>query len=1027
MKMVVTQPQAVERRIGALRLGYIPVSHLMAAFGHTRGPGAHTPADPRAVFVAQLLKYRCAEERTFDALTGLAKVGRTRRSSCRGPFVWRCCQQGISVVTQKRKLIEVSLPLEAINRESAREKSIRHGHPSTLHLWWARRPLAAARAVLFAQLVDDPSSHPDRFPTQEDQRVERERLHGIIERLVVWENIRDERLLAEAHAEIMASTNNNPPPILDPFAGGGTIPLEAQRLGLEAHASDLNPVAVLINKALIEIPPKFRDRQPVHPSLKDGLVSYARAQGLAADIRAYGEWMRDEAVKRIGQHYPTATLPDGSTARVIAWIWARTVTCPNPACGIEMPLVRSWWLGKKKGKEAYAVPAVVGDPTHTSGLRVKFEIGHDPAGPPTSGTMDKGATCVACKSPVSLSEIREFARARGLGAMLMAVVAEGKRRRVYLPPTVDHVVAAETHAPADVPTQLVPTPNHDVDRLPMYGMPRWCDAFTNRQLLALTTFSDLVMEAHERVLADALAAGLPEGERLEAGGADAAAYADAVATYLGLAMSRMTDMANALVTWSPGADQATHLFGRQAVPMVWDFAETSPLSASAGGGFVVSLKSLIKVVDVYGDLPGTAQQGDARAAMLPGALLSTDPPYYDNVGYSDLSDFFYVWLRRTLRNLYPNLLGTLLVPKADELVANPYRHDGPEGAKRFFEEGFRQVFAQARQTALPDFPIAVYYAFKQSEGSSDSISSSGWETLLDGMIRSGWSISATWPVRGERSARKIAAGTNALASCIVLSLRSRHDDAPTTDRRGFISALRDELPDALRRLQQGAIAPVDLPQAAIGPGMTVFSRYAGVVEPDGSPMTVRSALERINEILDEVLSEQEQDFDSTTRFALAWYRQHGYDTGLFGDADNLARARNAAVDTMEREGTLTARAGKVALLRPTQLPAAYDVVLEDHTSAWEALHHLLRVLDADGVSAAGAFLADATSRADGAIDGDLVKELAHLLFRVAEDNGWTKDALAFNTIVTSWPDILDASRAAPTPSDSQTAFDFDEK
>lgn len=926
----------------------------------------------------------------------------------------------------RRKLIEVALPLEAINRESAREKSIRHGHPSTLHLWWARRPLAAARAVLFAQLVDDPSSHPDRFPTEEDQRVERARLHGILERLVPWESTRDKRILEEARQEILKSTDGNPPPILDPFAGGGTIPLEAQRLGLEAHASDLNPVAVLINKALIEIPPKFAGRPPVHPDLQEELVGWQRAQGLAADVRAYGEWMRDEAQRRIGHLYPKADLPDGSKATVIAWIWARTITCPNPACGIEMPLVRSWWLGKKKGKEAYVVPSVVGDPTHSSKLRVQFDISRDKTNAPATasdGTVGRtGATCVACQGAVSLEYVRATSRNVGLGSQLMAVVAEGARQRIYLPPSPTHEAAAEVPPASDVPPgELFDWPGRiNVYR---YGLTRFSDLFTPRQLTALTTFSDLVMEARERVLADALAAGLPEGERLEAGGTGAAAYADAIATYLGMGVSRMTDIANALCRWENTKEQVRNLFGRQAIPMLWDFAEAPPFGKAAGA-FTVSLGNLIKVITAAGPVPGTVSQADAASRPATGLLISTDPPYYDNIGYSDLSDFFYVWLRRSLRSVHPALLGTMLVPKAEELVANPYRHNGKECAKQFFEQGFRDVFRRARETALTDYPITVYYAFKQSETTDAGESSSGWQTLLDGMINGGWSITATWPLRSELSNRMIASGTNALASSIVLALRPRPEDAPTTDRRGFIAALQAELPDALRKLQQGAIAPVDLPQAAIGPGMTVFSRYSAVLEPDGSQMTVRSALERINEILDQVLAEQETDFDATTRFALAWYRQHGYGTGKYGDADNLARARNTAVDALERYGILSSRAGAVALHSPSQLDTAYDVVADAKVSTWEVLHHLLRVLDADGISGAGGFLAQALSRTDGAVEGDLLKELAHLLFRVAEQHGWTKDAIAFNSLVTSWPDITAGVEARPAS--TQDAFTFEE-
>lgn len=922
----------------------------------------------------------------------------------------------------KRKLIEVALPLEAINKESAREKSIRHGHPSTLHLWWARRPLAAARAVLFAQLVDDPSSNPEEFPTEELQRKERDRLHKLIERLVVWENIRDEKLLAEAHAEILKSTGGNPPPILDPFAGGGTIPLEAQRLGLEAHASDLNPVAVLINKALIEIPPKFRDLPPAFPGLAESEIrSWKGAEGLAADVRAYGAWMRDEAEKRIGHLYPKAALPDGSKATVIAWIWARTVTCPNPACRIAMPLVRSWWLGKKKGKEAYVVPSVVDG-------KVSFSIGHDPKTAPTTetdGTVGRtGATCIGCGSAVELKYIRAEGRAGRMGSQLMTTVAEGNRTRIYLKPTPEHEAAAQVPRPDDVPRGELPNNPRDF-KTPNYGMTTFADLFTPRQLTALTTLGDLVTEAREHVLADACAAGMPEGDRLEPGGTGAAAYADAVATYLGLGVSRLADIANALCRWENTKEQIRNLFARQAIPMIWDFPDTTPFGKAAGS-YTVSLNSIVKSIQVAGNTIGEARQASADDRPLDGLLISTDPPYYDNIGYSDLSDFFYVWLRRSLRAIHPELLSTMLVPKSEELVANPYRHGGREGAHRFFEDGFREVFRRARESALPDYPITVYYAFKQSETTDAGEASSGWETLLEGMIRSGWAVTATWPLRSELSNRMLSQGTNALASSIVLALRPRPEEAPQTDRRAFIEALKAELPSALRELQQGAIAPVDLPQAAIGPGMAVFSRYLAVLEPDGSKMSVRSALARINEILDQVLNEQEGDFDSTSRFAIAWYRQHGYDTGTFGDANNLANARNTSVDAMDRDGILISRAGKVQLIKPSDLASDYDVLADLHTSNWEVLHHLIKKLEGDGITPAGEFLRTALTRPDAAIDADLVKELAHLLFRIAESNGWTKDALSFNSLVTSWPEILDVARAdAPTTS-AQGTLDYDE-
>jgi len=920
----------------------------------------------------------------------------------------------------RRKLIEVAIPLETINKESAREKSIRHGHPSTLHLWWARRPLAAARAVLFAQLVDDPSSHPDRFPTEESINKERKRLHEMIERLVLWENSNDERLFAEAHQEILNSTDGNPPPILDPFAGGGSIPMEAQRLGLEAHASDLNPVAVLINKALIEIPPKFAGRPPVFPGTADSQINnWPRATGLAEDVRRYGQWISDEAEKRIGHLYPKAKLDNGnetSDAKVIAWVWARTVTCPNPACGITMPLVRSWWLGKKKNKEAYVVPSVVDG-------KVEFSIGGDAKTAPTKendGTIGRtGATCIGCGSAVELNYIRAEGRAGRIGSQLMATVAEGKRMRIYLEPTSEHEAATKLSRPVDSPDGEIAT-NPRWFSTPAFGMTEFADLFTARQLTALTTFSDLVPEARERVLADSLAMGMDEGIRLEAGGTGAAAYADTIATYLGLALDRAAMSGNSHCRWNPTGEKIQHIFGRQAIPMLWDFGETNIFGTATG-----SWKSCLEMnANGLSQLSTTrmavALQQDARSVHLDGMLLSTDPPYYDNVGYSDLSDFFYVWLRRSLRAIHPKLLSTLLVPKNDELVANPYRHNGKEGAHNFFENGFREVFRRARKSALPGFPITVFYAFKQSETTADGEASTGWETVLEGMIQSGWTITATWPVRSEMGSRMVSQGTNALASSIVLALRPRPDDAPSIDRRGFINALKEELPAKLKELQQGAIAPVDLPQAAIGPGMGVFSRYSGVLTDDGSKMTVRAALSRINEILDEVLAEQEGDFDVDTRFGIAWFRQHGFDAGSFGDADNLARARNASLDHLERAGILTKPAGKVTLLSPEALDAMYaekeyDPSTDQHISAWEVVMHLSRLLTAKGVPAAAQILADVPA----SIDRDLCKELAFLLFAIAEDRKQTKLAVDFNALGTAWNDIVAESRNAAT----QLTFD----
>lgn len=933
----------------------------------------------------------------------------------------------------RRKLIEVSIPLEDINAESAREKSIRHGHPSTLHLWWARRPLAAARAVLFAQLVDDPSSNPNL--TDEQQNLERERLHGIIRRLVKWENVNNEPLLREAHAEILKSTEGNPPAILDPFAGGGTIPLEAQRLGLEADASDLNPVAVLINKALIEIPPKFAGQPPVFPGAADTkLGTWPRATGLAEDVRRYGAWMRDQAKERIGHLYPEATIVDEktkkkTTATTIAWIWARTVTCPNPACGIEMPLVRSWWLGKKKGKEAYIVPTVVDEAKSPSGRRIEFTIGHDKANGPnasTDGTVGRqGATCIACGSATELKYVREESRAKRMRSQLMAIVAEGTRRRVYLAPTHEHINAASDATPTGVPGGNIFNWPGRIN-VYTYGLTKFPELFTNRQLVALTTLSDLVGEARERVLKNALAAGLPTGARLADGGDGAEAYADAVATYLGIVVSKMTDRNSTLVNWYVSRESTSSTFSRQAIPMMWDFAEVAPLGENTGS-FSNSLLWTAETIDgLDGRMPAAVDQADAATRSYADAVVSTDPPYYDNIGYSDLSDYFYVWLRRSLRSIHPELFASMLVPKAEELVANPYRHGGKEGAEKFFETGFEHVFARARENASEHYPITVFYAFKQSELEQEGITSTGWATILEGMIREGWAITATWPMRTELANRMIASGTNALASSIVLVLRPRHETAGQTTRRGFLTALRRELPAALEKLRQGAIAPVDLTQATIGPGMAVFSSYGRVVENDGSDMNVKAALRLINQALGEVLAEQEGDLDPDTRFCLKWYEQYGWDKGSFGDADVLARSYDTSVRGIADSGVLTQGGGIVQLIAPEKLPDSWDPVKDDRISVWEVMCHLGRLLSAEdgGLEPAAKLMAAAATRSE--IDIEAVQRLAYQLYEMTKTSR-TDDARLFNLVGGSWTDLTEAASRVRGPDAVQTEIDYEDE
>ena len=879
-----------------------------------------------------------------------------------------------------RKLIEVAIPLQAINVASAREKSIRHGHPSTLHLWWARRPLAACRAVLFAQLVDDPSAHPDQFPTPELQAAERQRLFGIIEQLVEWENSTNERVLSAARAEIRKSMGENPPPVLDPFAGGGSIPLEAQRLGLVAHASDLNPVAVLICKALVDLPAKFAGRSPLHTPAGLRLTgeAWSGARGLAQDVRHYGEWMLREAEKRIGHLYPRATLPSGDKAPVIAWIWSRTVTCPNPACGAAAPLVRSFSLSTKPGGEVWIRPI----PEEN---RVRFEIARGKGAPKTGTVSRTGATCLVCSSPIPLDYVRSQGKAQRLGAQLMAVVAEGQRERVYLPASEEHVRAAAVPRPDDVPTTVIPN-NPRYLTAPNYGLTHHSDLFTNRQLTALTTFSDLVMEARARILTD-------DGEP---------AYADAVATYLGFVVDRLADYSSALCSWHSSRDIVRNTFARQALPMIWDYAEVNPFSRSSGNvqGAIDWVAEV--VARVPAGPPGRASQVDATAlpSTAPSVVVSTDPPYYDNIGYADLADFFYVWLRRSIGGLYPDLFATVLTPKVAELVADPYRSGGKENAKHKFELGFSDAFGKLQRAADPTVPMTIFYAFKQADtAGGDGLVSTGWETMLQGLLNGGLAITGTWPLRTELSNRPRGQASNALASSVVIVCRPRSATARIIDRKGFIAELKAKLPTALRELQEGLIAPVDLAQAAIGPGMAMFSKYAKVLEANGSSMRVGTALGLINQALDEVLAEQEGEFDSDTRWAVTWFDEHGFEHGAFGDAETLSKAKVTSISHLQERGVVEAGAGKVKL-------AGRERLLETAStrygapSVWALTQGLVYALEAFGEAAAAEALVPHSNMSEA------VRDLTYRLYVTSERHGWAQDALSFNNLVTSWPEIL---------------------
>jgi putative DNA methylase len=965
-------------------------------------------------------------------------------------------------IKSPKKLIEVALPLDAINVASAREKSIRHGHPSTLHLWWARRPLAAARAVIFAQMVNDPGYQQGggfKFGVNKEKAAaKREELFNIIEDLVKWENTNNEAVLERARAAIRESWAEtcqlnkghpqaaelfNPeklPAFHDPFAGGGALPLEAQRLGLESWASDLNPVAVTINKAMIEIPPKFAGRAPVGPRLiydRQGKFGedWSGAKGLAEDVRRYGAWMRAEAEKRIGHLYPkievtaemVAERPDlkpylGEKLTVIAWLWARTVKSPNPAfADVEVPLASTFVLSNKEGAQAYVQPVVEG-----AGYRFKVLMG-EPSESAIAGTKAKGRganfICLVSGTPIGGDYIKAEGQAGRLGMRIMGIVAESATGRVYLAPRKGDLATAQSAHPTWRPGGEVPAKLTGGNCVP-YGLKEWGDLFTPRQTVALTTFSDLVGEAVTQSYVDAVAAGMTDdGLGIDAGGLGAKAYAEAIGSLLALSVDRLADRNCSLCGWdlaqAARGREATvrNVYGRQALPMVWDFAEVNILAETAGS-FDSGLRAIERVIDRHTVAAvGFARQADAAVQGISEAkVVSSDPPYYDNIAYADLSDFFYVWLRISLRHIYPDLYATLAVPKAEELVAAAYRHGSKEKAETFFLDGMTQAMHNLAEKAHPAFPVTIYYAFKQSETKGDAgTHSTGWETFLQAVLDAGFAITGTWPMRTELGNRMISSGTNALASSIVLVCRQRAHDAPTIGRRAFIRELNAALPDALDEMTRGGVnspvAPVDLSQAIIGPGMAIFSQYSAVLEADGSQMSVKTALQLINRFL------AEDDFDHDTQFCLAWFEQLGWATGKFGEGDVLARAKGTSVSGLSDAGVLESSGGNLRLLRWAELDAGWSPEDDTRTPVWEALHQLIRALNKDGESAAGALLARMPARAEP------IRALAYRLYTLCERQGWAEDARAYNELVAAWGSI-EAAAAESGPVGTQTTMDY---
>lgn len=948
-----------------------------------------------------------------------------------------------------KKLIEVALPLDAINAAAAREKSIRHGHPSTLHLWWARRPLAAARAVIFAQMVNDPGyQQGDGFKygvNKKEAEIKREKLFQIIRDLVIWKNTNNEEVLnrarkaiKESWRETCALNKNHPqaavifnpdklPAFHDPFAGGGAIPLEAQRLGLESYASDLNPVAVMINKAMIEIPPRFAGLEPVGPipasdkfdkkkATKDALEDWSGVKGLAEDVRRYGHWIREQAFKQIGHLYPKIKITEeivedradlrpllGKEVTIIAWLWTRTVKSPNPAFShVDVPLASNFVLSSKKGKEVWLKPEVNSD-----AYSLKLQFGAPPSESNKGTKTARGANfdCILSGTPIAASYIKEEGVKNRINSKLMAMVVETEdgKKRFFLD---------NKHAPevSIQPAEWRPnTPLPDDTRnfwIINYGVDTFGKLFTERQLHALNTFSGLIEKVKEKISNDC------SETKPDMTGQLASSYADAIATYLAFGVDRAADYWSSNATWESGGGFVAHVFTKQALPMVWDYAESNPFSTSTGNWLQTCMDWIVRVINTAlpACVPGHATQNDAAVQNISlNKVISTDPPYFDNISYADLSDYFYPWMRKSLKSTYPSLFSTIAVPKAEELIASPYRQGSKDKAETFFMDGMTEAIRNMAKNANPAFPVTIYYAFKQSETKGENTSSSGWETFLEAVIGAGFLIDGTWPIRTERGNRSVGIGTNALASSIILVCQLRSISSATISRRQFQRELREKMPDALEAMIGGSdgsspIAPVDLAQAAIGPGMAVYSKYAGILEADGSKMSVHEALILINRAIADYLNPDSGNFDNDTLFCDNWFSQYGWGEGQFGEADTLARAKGTSVDGVREAGVIESGSGKVRLLKWSEYPSDWDPKTDTRTPVWEACHQMIRVLSQQGESEAGALLSRMPER------GEPIRQLAYHLYTLCERKKWAEDARAYNELIGSWHAIVTASQ-----------------
>ena len=928
--------------------------------------------------------------------------------------------------TNKKKLIEVALPLEAINAESVNQKTGRPktGYPTSIHKYWAQRSIATARAAIWASLVDDPSSHPEKWPTPESQTAERTKLFNQLEEIISWDKTLDSAVWQRARATAEKSWGGALPPFLDPFAGSGAIPLEALRFGMETHASDLNPLAVTLERAVIAWAPRFAGKPAVNETSKSSLQHTSQTAGLADDIRHFSAQVEKELRSRIGEVYPKVVAPDGRKLEPGVYLWARTVVCPNQLCRGETPLVSNWHLSNRNEK-TYIEP-VINAAERTMSFKVIY--GRETAHPTFSGR--KGGNCLFCDVPITLEYVREQALTSDLGDRLLAVAAGDESRWVFCAATAeDEKTALSVRKSKWAPRGSIPIKNSRNFNTQHYGMDTWASLFSPRQTLALTELHEVVKDMQQVVESAArLSESFPDDERsLAEGGKGAKAYGEAIRGYLHLVGTNLADWCCKLTSWAPDIPALGHVFARQAIAMNWGYAEGS-LLGKGGANFLEKAKRVAEVVErLPAASQGVALQQDATKIVWTGSvkpLIITDPPYFDLIEFGELSDFFYVWMRDAMRDLDPDLYATLQTPKDDELTASSHRFDGDKlKGKQEFENGLTEAMTRLREIANPDLPLSIYYAYNDRETTEDVTgqmvtSSSGWETMLQSLVNAGLTVVATYPFRTEAKGRANSNGTNALAAAILVVCRIRSNSAKVGTRAEFVQGLNNVMAPALRDLVAANIGPIDLAQAAIGPGMSVYTAYSKVLEANGGQMTMGTALDLIHQAVKEAQGSQDATFDAETRWAIEWFSTYRYTSGEYGDAQVLANSAGITMQGLAEAGVVRAVGGKVSLSAGDSLPDGWDPSSDNRVTSWEVLHHLMKALLPEDMGpaakAGGGSEVEAVKIAEKLSPALMqnAKLLAYRLFEICREQGWDKEGMAFNNFGRSWGDIQSTDKAA---------------